>query len=156
MSNQTSKTYAQQAFYTKKQALQISISTNGIFFEIAPALPESDRYNWEKKIGVKFSISEVCNMIFALESFRTKGEEGYIAASQTVCGVNYKNMQFIHKNRKNQDVRTGISFYNSTLSFVIVNQLAKIQINFPILPTEKIRLEKFLNAVVNIAFTRGI
>jgi len=31
-------------------------------------------------------------------------------------------MQFIHINRKENQVRTGLSFYNNNLSFIIVNQ----------------------------------
>lgn len=156
MDKTISKTYANQVFYTKKQAMQVQITTNGIFVEVAPALPESDRYNWEAKAGVKFSISEICNLVHAMESHRVRGEEGYISSSQTVCGANYKNMQFIHINRKDQQVRTGLNLYNNMLSFVIVNDKAGVRVNFTILPSEKIRLEKFLNAVVNIAFTRGL
>lgn len=151
-----SKTYATQVFYTNTKALQIQISSNGIFFEIAPELSGTDRYDWDKKVGVKFSISEVCNLLYGIESFRTKGEQGYISASQSICGINYKNMQFIHKNRRNEDVRTGLNFYNNGLSFIINNKIANVNTNFPILPTERIRFEKFMNFIINTAFTRGV
>lgn len=150
------KRYGVQVFYTKSQALQIEISTNGIFFDIAPALAESDRYNWEAKKGAKFSISEVSNMAHAMEVFRINGAEAYANLAQSIFGEKYKNMQFVHRNRSNQTVRTGLNLYNNSLSFIIVNDEGKVKINFPILPTEKIRLEKFLSFVISMAFTKGI
>lgn len=151
-----SKTYATQVFYLNAKALQIQISNNGIFFEIAPELKGTDRYDWEKKNGAKFSINEICNMLYAVETFRTKGEEGYIKVSQNICGEKYKNMQFVHKNRRQEDVRTGLNLYNGNLSFIINNKAANVNVNFPIMNTEKIRFEKFLNFIINTAFQKGL
>ena len=143
-----------QVFYTTKQALQVQLSENGIFFEVAPSLNGKDKaYDWKKKTGVKFSVSELCNLANALESFRVFGESEYIKCSQTICGQAYKNMQFVHINRKGHQVRTGLNLYNGGLSFIIVNTKLSVNIAFPILATERIRLERFLYRIVDIALS---
>ncbi|MBC7475522.1 MAG: hypothetical protein H7263_14630 [Candidatus Sericytochromatia bacterium] len=156
MTETKSKTYATQKFYTTKLALQVQVSSNGIFFDVASALPDTDRFNWDAKSSVKFSISEICNMLSALEAFRNKGIESYTELAQNLFGIKYKNMQFIHINRKENQVRTGLNVYNNNLSFIIVNQKEEVNINFPILASEKIRFEKFLNFVISMSFQKNL
>ena len=143
-----------QVFYTTKQALQVQLSENGVFFEVAPSLGGKDKaYDWKNKTGVKFSISELCNLADAMDNFRVLGEPAYIKHSQIVCGQAYKNMQFVHINRKGHQVRTGLNLYNGSLSFIIVNTKLGVNVAFPILASERIRLERFIYRIVDIALS---
>jgi hypothetical protein len=151
--------YAQQVFYGSKFALQLSVSRNGIFAEMAPCVKMFEKYDWDKKQTIKLSIDEICNIIFALESLNKYGEQGYLRAAAKICGKDdkgndRKNMQFIHVPSKGTTVRFGLNYYNGVLSFVLNKK--GLDHSFVIAPQIAFRFEKFLNLMVHISFTRGL
>ena len=90
--------YAQQVFYGSKFALQLSVSRNGVFAEMAPCVKMFEKYDWDKKQTIKLSIDEICNIIFALESLNKYGEQGYLRAAAKICGKDDKGNEHHYVN----------------------------------------------------------
>lgn len=148
--------FGQQLFYSRSAALQIDINRRGVYFSLAPSKGDKSKaYDWNKKFNTKLGISELCNILQALQVFRQRGEELYIKYCQSFFGEEkYKNMVFTHS-VDNRVSMVGLNAYQGKISFFI-NRGKGQEYKFWIPQTDRLRLEKFIDFAINKAFEKGL
>lgn len=143
-----------QRFYSGSVAMKLELSANGIFLMLAKAKGKNKEgnmtYNWENQRNAKMNVSEISYLLEAMRVHRKEGEEAYKKLGSWLSGnAKYPNVQFVHRS-DNGESRVGLSSYNNVLSFQIV--VGKDSVSYPVQKMDYLRIEMFLNHIIENAF----
>lgn len=148
-----------QKFYTKKTALELELSENGIFVTLAPAKGTNENgnttFDWDSKLLAKASISEIVAISDFIKIFREGGQDLFTKECQKFFGnQKYRNLLFIHDiSKRNSDKKGYLKFGlngGSMLSFLLERSGAKI--THPLFSSEIGRCQRFLDFIVQKSF----
>lgn len=162
----------EQKFYSLKTCLKVVLSNDGTFFEIAGKSPDTKKngmyvFEWDKTLSVKFNISELCLLSFALKVFfgfdeyRVKVEDSEYLEAMSGPGafvqmipaffpnsefnIKNKTFYFTHKQPGKKAVTTGLAYYKGKLYFSINSYM---NMSFPVTQLEVLRLIEFIDWII--------